>query len=140
MESEQLQRFGLNRCNRSFQIGTSQTVATVCVRFPFSHCAGPASGAGAISYNTVPVRPSSKEPDRVGLPNPNPSPGSGSRHWRRRQPAATGGGARGHGFPLIAHENSKYPKGTPFVPIFLYLNTSNFHPMSNVGLNAFSYI
>jgi len=56
--------------------------------------------------------------------------------------ALASGGARmcGHGFPLIARENSKYPKGTPFVPIFLYLNTSNFHPMVNVGVNAFSYL
>ena len=38
-----------------------------------------------------------------------------------------------HGFLPIARENSKYPKGTPFVPNFLYLNTTNFHLMANVG-------
>ena len=62
--------------------------------------------------------------DPYPLPEPEPEP----------EPA------RGHGFPLIARENSKYPKGTPFIPIFLYLNTSNFHPMANVGLNVFSYL
>ena len=33
-------------------------------------------------------------------------------------------------------ENSKYPKDIPFVPIFLYLNTSSFHSIFNVGLNV----
>ena len=71
----------------------------------------------------------------------DPDSGAGMLRVTR---TATGGGARmcGHGFPLIARENSKYqyPKGTPFVLIFLYLYTSNFHPMANVGLNAFSYL
>ena len=74
LESERLQRFALNRYNRSFQTGIAQTIATVRVRFPFSRCAGPDSGAGAIRCNTVPVRPGSK---RIGLgriTEPKPKP------------------------------------------------------------------
>ena len=51
-----------------------------------------------------------------------------------------GAGARMNMVPPIAHENSEYLKGTPFVPIFLYLYTSIVHHMSNVGLNAFTYL
>ena len=70
--------------------------------------------------------------NQAGNPSPSPSPVA----------AAASGGARmcGHGFLPIARENSKYPKGTPFVLNFLHLNTTNFHPMANVGLNAFSYL
>ena len=82
------------------------------------------------------MRPSSKRTGPGREPDPELEPGTSAG----RPAAAASGGARvrmcGHGFPLIALENSKYPKGTPFVPIFLYLNTSNFYPMANVGLNA----
>ena len=67
-----------------------------------------------------------------------------ARH--RRRPAAASGGALAHARMCehsslpIARENSKYPKGTPFVLNFLYLYTTNFHLMANVGLNAFSYL
>jgi len=47
--------------------------------------------------------------------------------------------ACGHGFSPNARENSKYPKSTPFVPIFSYLNPSTFHTISNVGLNDYSF-
>ena len=58
-----------------------QTVATVRVRFPFSRCAGPDSGAGAICYNTIPVRPGSKRTGsgRIIEPKPEPEPGPGPR-------------------------------------------------------------
>ena len=75
------------------------------------------------------MRPGSKRtrPGREPGPEPEPEPGTGT---------GTGAGASagacvrmyGHGFLPIARENSKYPKGTPFVPIFFYLNTSNFIP------------
>ena len=107
----------------------------VRVRFPFSCCAGPDSGTGAIRCNTVPVRPGSKRTRTARIIEPKPKPEPELRH--RPAPAVA---ARGHGFPLIARENSKYPKGTPFIPIFLYLKTSNFHLMVNVGLNVFSYL
>ena len=79
------------------------------------------------------------EPGPGPGPEPEPEPGP-ARHRRRRWPPPVAARARtcGHRFLLIARENSKYPKGTPFVPIFHYLNTSNFHLMVNVGLNAFS--
>ena len=59
-------------------------------------------------------------------------PGS-KRTGPGREPEPGADGVRGHGFSQIARENSKYPTGTPFVFIFLYLNTSNFHLISNVG-------
>ena len=37
------------------------------------------------------------------------------------------------------HENSKHPKGTPFVPIFSYLNLLTFHTISNMGLKSFFF-
>ena len=84
-------------------------------------------------FRTRPGREPEPRP-RPGL-EPEPEPGSAPA-------AAASGGARmcGHGFLPIARENFKYSKGTPFVPNFLYLNTTNFHPMANVGLNAFSYL
>ena len=85
------------------------------------------------------MRPGSKRtrPGREPGPEPGPEPGTGAA-----AAAAASGGARtcGHSSLLFARENSKYPKGTPFVLNFLYLYTTNFHPMANVGLNAFSYL
>ena len=92
------------------------------------------SGAGLVwvAEQPIPLRPDSKRT----RPGWEPGPG----------PAAASGGARAHARMcehsslLFACENSKYPKGTPFVLNFLYLYTTNFHPMVNVGLNAFSYL
>ena len=75
------------------------------------------------------ARPGLKRTGPVGIPRPRQGSGSGP---------GSRDGACGHGFPNRAR--AKYPKGTPFVPIFLYLYTSIVHPLSNVGLNAFNYI
>ena len=107
------------------------------------------SGAGPVRVclQSIPARPDSKRTRPGRNPNPNPAPSpSPARH--RHRPAAASGGARarthtrvgGHRSLPIACENSKYPKGTPFVLNFLYLYTTSFHPMANVGLNAFSYL
>ena len=88
------------------------------------------------------MRPGSKRtgPGRELKPEPEPEPEPGPAQATVQDAASSGARACGHGFPLIARENSKYSKGTPLVPFFLYLNTSNFHSMANVGLNAFSYL
>ena len=83
------------------------------------------------------IRPG-REPEPEPGPEPDPEPGAGLP-----AAAAANGGARAHErawFPPNRARNSKYPKGTPFVLNFLYLNTTNFHPMVNVGLNTFSYL
>ena len=71
-------------------------------------------------------------------------PGSGSGAGRPAAAAAASGGARArtyvHSSLLFARENSKYPKGTPFVLIFLYLYPIGFHHTANVGINACSYL
>ena len=134
---------------------TTVGIPTVLERVRWRVGSDPDSGAGPVrvaeryARNPYPIQ---KEPGRVGNPNPNPDPGPGpgpvpspspARH-RRRPAAAAASGARarmhGHSSLPIARENSKYPKGTPFVLNFLYLYTTNFHPMANVGLNAFSYL
>ena len=89
-----------------------------------------------IAERPISLRPDSKRtrPGREPEPRPDPAPAPAGR--RRR-------GARTHdrdGSLPIARENSKYPKGTPFVLNFLYIYTTNFHLMANVGLNAFSYL
>ena len=76
------------------------------------------------------------EPEPELRPRPEPEPGAG----RPPPPAAARTRTSGHGSLPIARENSKYPKGTLFVLNFLYLYTTNFHLMGNVGLNAFSYL
>ena len=57
--------------------------------------------------------------------------GTGRGGWRRARAWAW--------FPPNARENSKYPKGTPFIPIFSYLNLSIFHSVFNVGLKYFDF-
>ena len=89
---------------------------------------GSGSGSGADARNPYPRDLIQKEPGQVD-PDPDPDP----------DPARAQAAARGHRSLPIARENSKYPKGTPFVLNFLYLYTTNFYPMTNVGLNAFSY-
>ena len=66
-------------------------------------------------------------------PAPRPGPGLSSDSGLG---CAGGGDMRAWAwfFPNV-RENSKYPKGPPFFFIFLYLNTSNFHSISNVSLN-----
>ena len=74
----------------------------------------------------IPIWPGSKRTGPKLLPHP-----------RRGLGPSPNGGARlrvGMVLPNRAR-NSKYPKGTPFIPIFLYLNTSNVHSISNMGLN-----
>ena len=41
---------------------------------------------------------------------------------------------------LFSNYTKHVAKSTPFVPIFLYLYTSIVHPISNMGLNTFSYL
>ena len=81
----------------------------------------PDSGAGLVRVaervcsQPIPVRLDSKRtrPGREPEPEPRTRPGAGA----------------GAGRPP-----------PPFVLNFLYLNTMNFHPMANVGLNTFSYL
>ena len=76
------------------------------------------------------------EPLRTDLNLDQKEPGP---HACQLRHGAGGGRARvcGHGFPPNARKNSKYPKGTPLGPIFLYLNPLTFHTLSNVGLKRF---
>ena len=99
--------------------------------------AGSVRIAERVCSQPIPVRQPEPRPRPGPEPGPAPAPAPAGR-----TAAAASGGVRmsGHGSLPIAHENSKYPKGTPFVLNFLYLNTTNFHPMANVGLNAFSYL
>ena len=102
---------------------------------------GSGSGSGMLATHTR--RPDSKrirpgrEPEPRARPEPEPGTGTGTGAGRRQRRRAR---MCWHDSLPIARENSKYPKGTPFVLNFLYLNTTNFHPMANVGLNAFSYL
>ena len=109
----------------------------------------PDSGAGSPTGSHTPRDLIQKEPGQVGKPNSDPSPSpdpvlSPRLAWLRHRPAAASGGARAHARTyvhsslLFARENSKYPKGTPFVLNFLYLYVTSFHPTANVGLNACS--
>jgi len=87
-----------------------------------------------------PYSPVQKELCRVD-PRPYPRPRSdptqspGSRPGRRVVARSLVGMVS-----PIAPENSKYLKGAPFVPIILYLYISIVHPISNIVLNAFSYL
>ena len=56
----------------------------------------------------------------------------------RLLPAAAG--ARVGWFPPNRVQKLQVHKGHTLCSHFLYLNTSNFHPISNVGLNTFSYL
>ena len=128
--TERLRRFCPNRRNRSVQPSNCPTAQTI-FRHPLTR----------VAEQPIPARPDSKRtrPGREPEPEPRPRPGPGPE-------PGTGTGARahacmcGHSSLLFARENSKYPKGTPFVLNFLYLYTTNFHSMVNVGLNAFRYL
>ena len=126
---QQLQQFGLNRCNGSVQPSrrfTDSRWRAVRIWIAEQVC----------SAQPIPVRPCSKRtrPGSKPAPRPRPEPGTGAGCRRRRQRRR----ARAW-FPPNRARKLQVPKGTPFVPNFLYLNTTNFHPMANVGLNAFSY-
>ena len=123
----------------------SPTVATVGIPTALERVGSdPDSGAGpvrvAVCSQPIPADPIQKEPGRVGNPNPNPARHRPVGRRRQRRRARAHACMCGHSSLLFARENSKYPKGTPFVLNFLYLYTTNFHPTANVGLNAFSYL
>jgi len=117
LEVKQLERFGLSRCNGSFQTEIAQTVATVRVRFPVSRCAGLDSRVGAIHRHTIPVRPGSK---RTGpAREPEPEPGLWLRGRRR---LAGAGGARVRVGMVSPKSRTKTPSTQRAHPLFLFLS------------------
>ena len=88
------------------------------------------------SKRTRPGREPEPEPRPGPEPSPAPAPGrpAGRRRQRRRARACAG--------MVPSQSRAKTPSTQRARPLgtwsFLYLNTTNFHPMANVGLNAFS--
>ena len=126
VRSEPLQRF----------VSTAAT-ANCPWRLADSRCAGRFRSGWRSGYapRNHTREPSSK---RTGQGRePEPKPGTGAD---QQPPPAV---ARAHvrtWFPPSRERKLQVPKGHTLCSHFLYLNTSNFHPMANVGLNAFSYL
>ena len=134
------------------------TVATVLWTIPTTHQIGSSTGNCPHPMTRIrfikkwtdphprPAHPHPIKTNQVRLGQNTPAPRPGPRPvlllWLRHRTGANGNGPTrscGHGFPPNACENSKYPKGTPFIPIFSYLNPSTFHTISNVGLKYLSF-
>ena len=138
---QQLRRFGQNRRNRSTAQPHSRfsdsgwrttdsgwrTVRIYSRGHPLAGGSNPFAG-GLERFGPYLRTLIQKEPGQVGNSSPSPI----RLRLRLRPAVAASGGAHVrmyvHSSLLFARENSKYPKGTPFVLNFLYLYYTSFHP------------